>query len=292
MLHPPGPTAKRMMTSRIPARTPPRINVTIPAITRITAMIQSSEAVPPFNRATGDRYESTTAMPPPPTARTGERLARLFPSTSGPNPWPRREPLRSERRLALGQVHCAVGFPDQLLDRLRVLPVEPGRARAHGQAVRPADLPVPLPQLSVEPLDRPLRIVALEHEHAELVPPEPGGEVRGSEGSSEHLRHVDQRPVALGMAERVVDGLRPVHVDEHHGGRQVSALGHLQLLLAVREEGPPVAEPGELVDQRQAHVLHHPGHELGLPGLVPNQRDRDPNRDRRPILSKETLLEP
>src|SRR6266516_3486692 len=62
MLHPPGPTAKPMMMSRIPARTPPRINVTIPAITRITALIQSSEAVPPFNRATGARYESTTAM--------------------------------------------------------------------------------------------------------------------------------------------------------------------------------------------------------------------------------------
>src|SRR5919197_1011524 len=60
MLPPPGPTSSPTMMSTMPARIPPRISVTMPAITKIAAMIhrrvhpapdaarRASIIVPPF----------------------------------------------------------------------------------------------------------------------------------------------------------------------------------------------------------------------------------------------------
>src|SRR6478735_10912612 len=51
MLTPPGPTKHPTMIITIPANTPPRMIQTMPAITRIAAMIQSSVAAPPESAA-------------------------------------------------------------------------------------------------------------------------------------------------------------------------------------------------------------------------------------------------
>src|SRR5215510_2291289 len=51
MLTPPGPTRHPMMIITMPASTPPRMIHTMPAITRIAAMIHSSVAAPPERAA-------------------------------------------------------------------------------------------------------------------------------------------------------------------------------------------------------------------------------------------------
>src|SRR5437773_5934121 len=58
MLTPPGPISSPTMMSTMPARTPPRMSVTIPAITSMTAMIHSSVAAPPVS-ATSESMDAS-----------------------------------------------------------------------------------------------------------------------------------------------------------------------------------------------------------------------------------------
>src|SRR6478735_7508069 len=62
MLTPPGPTRQPMMIITIPARTPPRMIHTMPAITRIAAMIHSSVAAPPERAAISSIGSSPSSL--------------------------------------------------------------------------------------------------------------------------------------------------------------------------------------------------------------------------------------
>src|SRR3954452_8630538 len=78
MLTPPGPTKQPMMIRTIPASTPPRMIHTMPAITRIAAMIHSSVATPP-ERAASSSIGSFSLLVRPDVPRdlrrgTGRRL--------------------------------------------------------------------------------------------------------------------------------------------------------------------------------------------------------------------------
>src|SRR5437867_13189940 len=63
MLTPPGPISRPTMIRTTPATTPPRRSVTMPAITRITARIQSNVAAPPVSARTPNMWTSCSADP-------------------------------------------------------------------------------------------------------------------------------------------------------------------------------------------------------------------------------------
>ena len=73
-------------------------------------------------------------------------------------------------------------------------------------------------------------------EDGELVAAEAGHGVAGPDDLLEALAQGDQQPVAGVVAERVVDELEPVQVQEEHGHRGAAALG------AGQGEGDPVQE--------------------------------------------------
>ena len=60
----------------------------------------------------------------------------------------------------------------------------------------------------------------------------------------------DERPVAFGVTELVVDALEAVQIDEQHGNRLLVPPCERQLLLAVHEEPAAVVEARQVVGQR------------------------------------------
>ena len=87
----------------------------------------------------------------------------------------------------------------------------------------------------------------------ELVAAEPGDGVAGPQGGLQPARDRDQQPVADVVAERVVDELEAVEVEEQHrraGGRaRGAARGRIACVEAV-EEQHAVGQPGQRVVER------------------------------------------
>ena len=122
--------------------------------------------------------------------------------------------------LALGDVHGRVGVADQLVG------VGGGSGLGHRDAQAGADDDVVVVELerAGQRLEDPLGglgggldVVDVLQQDRELVAAEAGGGVGGADAGRDPLGHLEQHPVAGGVAEAVVDGLEVVEVDEHDG---------------------------------------------------------------------------
>ena len=86
------------------------------------------------------------------------------------------------------------------------------------------------------------------YQNRKLVATEPRHRVRGARGLHDALRDRLQQPVACVMAERIVDVLEVVEVEEHDRDRAVAALGEGHRVLH------PIAEQVAIGEQRQGIV--------------------------------------
>ena len=84
-------------------------------------------------------------------------------------------------------------------------------------------------------------------EDGELVPAHPGHGVLAADGVHQPLADLLDEVVARGVAQRVVDGLEVVQVDEEHAHRLAHPARAHQLLLDPVLEEPAVGQPGERV---------------------------------------------
>ncbi len=153
--------------------------------------------------------------------------------------------------LVLGAVHRGVGVADDRLCR--------GVTADHRDADRRVQIDVLLADRERElqalehAIGNGLRLVlvvqALEQER-ELVAAEPGDGVAWSQALRQPLRRRQQDLVADEMAERVVDDLEAVEVEEEDGARRRRARAAADGVLEAVLEEHPVRQPGERVVQR------------------------------------------
>ena len=102
-------------------------------------------------------------------------------------------------------------------------------------------------------------------QHGELVAAQARGGVHAAQGRAQAVGDADEQLVARGVAQRVVDGLEVVEVDERDGDDLVVPRRPLQRLLDAVEEQRAVGEAGERVVQRAVAQL---GLQLALLGRV------------------------
>ncbi len=86
-------------------------------------------------------------------------------------------------------------------------------------------------------------------QHAELVAAEPGDDLALADDVVEPGRDDRQQLVPPVVAERVVDLLEPLEIDEEHGQSLLLAILGLQRLVEPLAELRPVGEPGQVVVQ-------------------------------------------
>ena len=149
---------------------------------------------------------------------------------------------------ALGVVHGDVGALEQPADVRAVLGVE-GDADARLELDGHAAERERAPQRVLQPA-WPRRCTAsrpggARDEHGELVAAEPGERVAAPQRGAEALGDLDQQRVAVVVAERVVDLLEAVEVDQQHRGRVVAA----QRALGAAVQERAVGQAGEGVVQ-------------------------------------------
>ena len=92
-------------------------------------------------------------------------------------------------------------------------------------------------------------------QHGELVAAEARGDVGAADGVVEPARELDEHLVARGVAERVVDGLEVVEVEEDHGRRACLARRAGDRVADLLGEHRPVREPGHGVVERLVREL-------------------------------------
>ena len=127
----------------------------------------------------------------------------------------------------------------------------PDSPRANGLAER-------LDQGRGRPLDVSDRVDALE-EDGELVAGEPGHRVGGPHGLDQPLGDGLQQPVAGVVAERVVDVLEVVEVEEHHGDVPLGPTREGERVLDAIAEQIAVGQLRQRVVKRQlAQLLFEP----------------------------------
>jgi hypothetical protein len=141
---------------------------------------------------------------------------------------------------------------EPLFERPRLARVAVREPRAHGDPVRPiAPLVVLLHDLlesRVELLPVERRLSARQQD-GELVAPHPCDEVRVSRALPQDAGGLDDRGVALLVAEAVVDHLQPVQVGRDHQHGLLATARDPRLLLGECEEPPPVVKPCQLVGE-------------------------------------------
>ena len=155
-----------------------------------------------------------------------------------------------------GVVHRDVGVAQQILGCAL------GRRERHAHA--DADLDVGLPdherhaerfdQLGGGPLDIRQPVDAFEQD-GELVARQPRHGIGGAHGADQPLRHRLQQPIARVVAERVVDVLEVVEVEEHDRHVAARAAGQRERVLDAIAEQVPVGEPGQRIVKRQLPQL-------------------------------------
>ena len=155
--------------------------------------------------------------------------------------------------LGLGDVHRGVGVADQLVGVGGVPRLDDRDAEAG------ADDQVVVVELEraaerVEDplggLDRRLRVVDVLEQDRELVAAEAGGGVGGADARGDALGHLEQDPVAGGVAEAVVDGLEVVEVDEQHGHPDAVAQRPRDRVADALVEQRAVGEVGDRIVER------------------------------------------
>ena len=162
----------------------------------------------------------------------------------------RFEHLDAAVRLGLGGVHRGVRFHDQIVDGL------PGFRDPQADAGAAGDAQVPDFQALAEGLEDPVGDPACPHQvglrqhHGEFVAAEAGDRVRVADGVLEPPRDHPEDVVAGAVAQRVVDALEGVEVEDQQRRRQF-APGRLGKGVAQdRVERRPVGKLGQRVGQR------------------------------------------
>ena len=89
--------------------------------------------------------------------------------------------------------------------------------------------------------------VGLVQDHDELVAAQARHGVVGAQALLDPVRHLHQHHVAKAVAQRVVDVLEAVQVDEHHGKGAVVALGNCNRLFHPLVQHDAVGQAGERV---------------------------------------------
>ncbi len=141
---------------------------------------------------------------------------------------------------------------------------------------------------------RPVRVGGGQ-EHGELVAAQPRHRVRGAHGRDEAAGHVPEQLVARVVAERVVDLLEVVQVEEEEGQGGTDARGDAQgLLQAVAEQGA-IGQVGQrvvqgLVAQRvgllaRGHVALHRDPVGDVAGGVGHGHDAELDPERAAVLT-------
>ena len=100
-----------------------------------------------------------------------------------------------------------------------------------------------------------LVLVGARQQHRELVAGEPAEEVGRAQALLHRPRGVHQHAVADGVPERVVQLLEAIEVEQQQGAARVLAAARREVVRERRQEGPPVGQPGQLVDLGQAVQL-------------------------------------
>jgi hypothetical protein len=188
------------------------------------------------------------------------------------------------RRAALGQVHRGVGPLDQRGDVLAVL----GPA---GDAQRRADLE--LDALDQEGLGERgedlladlgagLGVRRGRQQHGELVAAQARDRVAGAQHAGDPRPDEPQEAIAVVVAQRVVDELEPVEVEEHHdrAGARARGGGHGTLHAIVEQRA--VGQTGQDVVQRLAAALVGPA-----PGAVQRQQRQHEQRQEHGLEHRE-----
>jgi hypothetical protein len=155
--------------------------------------------------------------------------------------------------LRLGVVHGGVGVADQ---DVGVGPVarEQGDADAHAHPVLALADPAGLGERVDDLRGDPRRVVLpldVGQRDQELVAAEPRQQVALAQRAEQALADVPQQLVAHGVAQRVVDALEAVEVEEQHGQALLVARRVAEHAPQVLEEGVAVGEPGQRVVHRE-----------------------------------------
>ena len=155
--------------------------------------------------------------------------------------------------VALGDVHGRVGVADQLLG---VTPVSWPEDR-DADAAAEGDLPVPSVHRLGEQIEDALRrvrgrlaVADVVEQHGELVAAEASGHVRAARAGVESARELDEHLVAGRVAQRVIDRLEVVEVDEDHRRGALVAPSARDRLTNLLREHRAVGEAGDGIVKR------------------------------------------
>ena len=173
------------------------------------------------------------------------------------------------RPRSLRAVHRDVGVLQQLFRIVRVVGIDRDADRRRDEDVVLLDLERLRDR--VEQLLRDAaqhrRIVEVLDDHHELVAAQARQQVGLAQRARQRGRHALQELVADAMAERVVDVLEAVEVDEQHADAMAAALGLRDRLRQALVQQQPVGQAGQRVARREIlqpllgldprrHVLH------------------------------------
>ena len=109
--------------------------------------------------------------------------------------------------------------------------------------------------------------IGLRHQDRELVAGEPGDDIGGANPLAHHPGDLADQVVAGVVAERVVDRLEAVDVDDHHRAAAAVASAEGDVLVEFGAKAAPVEQPGQRVVVGQVA-------KLGLGPLGPLERRR------------------
>ena len=128
--------------------------------------------------------------------------------------------------------------------------------------------------------------------HGELVAAEPGTGIRLANAGGDPLGHRDQEIVAREVAERIVDVLEVVEIDQQQGDRLVASAGLGDSVLQAVVQQDPIGQPGQRVVMRHVvnlllgslalgYVVEHPDETIGR--ALGSRHHRGGKQDRAPI---------
>jgi len=89
------------------------------------------------------------------------------------------------------------------------------------------------------------------HDHHEFVTADTADDVRAAQGLPQALRHLAQQHVANIVAQRVVDDLEVVEIEQQHADAGLLAVRALQRVRQLVVEGIPVGQASYGIDVRQ-----------------------------------------
>ena len=159
------------------------------------------------------------------------------------------------RVLALGDVHGDVGPLQQIVDVIAVFGGDDEADAGVDRQGQPAHLDLAVDDVAQTP-ERFLGIRDRREDHAEFVAAETGDGVLGPGVDVEAAGQLGQEPVAVVVAEGVVDVLEPVEVDDGDGHRLVVA-GSFEGRRRPPVEQGAVGEVGEVVVLGEEGVERH-----------------------------------